>query len=105
MDLKGCSFELAHRNSQASIPFVVSHPGYAFLWNNPAAASVSSSRNRTEWRAQSTLQIDYWVTARDTSATILHHYADATGNAPVMPDWALGYLAVQIVVLEPTAGP
>src|SRR5699024_6630054 len=36
LDLKGSTFELAHRNSQASVPFVVSTAGYGFLWHNPA---------------------------------------------------------------------
>lgn len=91
MDLKGCSFELAHRNSQASIPFVVSSAGYGFLWNNPSIGSATFSLNRTEWFAQSTPQIDYWVTAGGSPADIMHNYADATGHAPVMPDWGLGF--------------
>lgn len=91
MDLKGCSFELAHRNSQASIPFVVSSAGYGFLWNNPSIGSANFSMNRTEWFAQSTPQIDYWVTAGGSPADIMHNYADATGHAPVMPDWGLGF--------------
>ena len=32
MNLKGCNLELAHRNSQASVPFVLSDKGYGFLW-------------------------------------------------------------------------
>lgn len=91
MNLKGCTFELAHRNSQASIPFVVSSAGYGFLWNNPAIGSVSFARNRTQWQAQSTPQIDYWVTAGKSPAAIMHRYADATGHAPVMPEWGLGF--------------
>lgn len=91
MNLKGCTLELAHRNSQASIPFVVSSAGYGFLWNNPAIGSVTFGRNRTQWYAQSTPQIDYWVTAGDAPADIMRHYADATGHAPVMPDWGLGF--------------
>ena len=35
LDLKGLDLELAHRNSQASVPFAVSSLGYGFLWNNP----------------------------------------------------------------------
>lgn len=31
LNLKGCNLELAHRNSQASIPFYVSSLGYGFL--------------------------------------------------------------------------
>lgn len=41
LDVKGCTLELAHRNSQASVPFVVSSRGYGFLWNNPAIGEVT----------------------------------------------------------------
>lgn len=91
MDLKGCSFELAHRNSQASIPFVVSSAGYGFLWNNPAIGTAEFSKNRTSWKAESARQLDYWVTTGKTPAEIERHYADATGHAPVMPEWGLGF--------------
>lgn len=91
MNLKGCSFELAHRNSQASIPFVVSSHGYGFLWNNPAVGAAAFSKNRTEWSARSAQQIDYWVTAGSSPAIIEKQYADATGHAPQMPDWGLGF--------------
>ena len=91
MDLKGCSFELAHRNSQASIPFVVSSAGYGFLWNNPAIGSAEFAKNRTRWVAQSTRQLDYWVTVGDEPKDIERQYADATGHAPAMPEWGLGF--------------
>ena len=90
LDLKGCTFELAHRNSQASVPFVVSSKGYGFLWHNPAIGRATFGRNRTEWAAQSTDQIDYWVTA-GTYAQIEAQYADATGHAPAMPEWGMGF--------------
>lgn len=40
LNIKGCELELAQRNSQASVPFVVSNIGYGFLWNNPAIGRV-----------------------------------------------------------------
>ncbi len=91
MDLKGCNLELAHRNSQASIPFYVSSLGYGFLWNNAAIGEVHFGLNTTEWVAQSTKQLDYWITAGDTPAKIEEHYADATGKAPMMPEFGLGF--------------
>ncbi|BDR52338.1 glycosyl hydrolase [Bombiscardovia nodaiensis] len=91
LNLKGCTFELAHRNSQASVPFVVSSAGYGFLWNNPAIGTAVFAKNRTQWTAQSTPQIDYWVTAGNTPAQIVRQYANATGYAPQMPDWGLGF--------------
>ncbi|KFI92627.1 glycosyl hydrolase [Bifidobacterium saguini DSM 23967] len=91
LDLKGCTLELAHRNSQASVPFVVSSAGYGFLWNNPAIGQVDFAANQTRWNARSSRQLDYWVTAGGTPAQIERQYADATGHAPVMPEWGLGF--------------
>ncbi|MCP2267203.1 TIM-barrel domain-containing protein [Promicromonospora thailandica] len=91
IDLKGCTLELAHRNSQASVPFVVSSAGYGMLWHTPAVGRATFGRNGTEWTAESAPQIDYWVTAGDTPAQISRAYADATGHAPVMPERGLGY--------------
>ncbi len=91
LDLKGCTLELAHRNSQASVPFVLSSAGYGFLWHNPAIGQATFAANRTEWSAASTQQLDYWITAGDTPAQIAAAYADATGHVPMMPEYGLGY--------------
>jgi alpha-D-xyloside xylohydrolase len=91
LDLKGSTFELAHRNSQASVPFVMSSAGYGFLWHDPAIGRATFARNRTEWHAESTKQLDYWVTAARTPARISRAYAEATGHAPMMPERGLGF--------------
>ena len=91
LDWKGCTLELAHRNSQASVPFVLSSRGYGFLWHNPAIGSVSFGKNRTTWHAESTKQMDYWVTCGDTPAQISKNYAAATGTVPMMPEYGLGF--------------
>ena len=91
MDLKGCNLELAHRNSQASVPFLISNQGYGFLWNNAAIGEVHFGSNTTEWIAESTKQLDYWVVAGDTPAEIEEAYAGATGKTPMMPEYGLGF--------------
>lgn len=91
MNLKGCNLELAHRNSQASIPFYVSSLGYGFLWHNAAVGEVHFGTNTTEWLARTTKQLDYWVTAGDTPAEIEGHFADAIGKVPMMPEYGLGF--------------
>lgn len=91
MDLKNCNLELGHRNSQASIPFVLSSEGYGMLWHNPANGWVSFGKNRTEWYAGSTKHMDYWITAGDTPAKIEEAYARATGTVPMMPEYGLGF--------------
>lgn len=37
MNLKGADLELAQRNSQATVPFLLSSRGYGLLWNNPGS--------------------------------------------------------------------
>ena len=91
MDLKGCNLELAHRNSQASIPFYISSLGYGFLWNNASIGEVHFGLNTTEWIANSSKQLDYWITAGDTPAQIEEAYVGVTGKAPMMPEYGLGF--------------
>lgn len=91
MDLKGSSLELAHRNSQASIPFYISNIGYGFLWNNAAIGEVHFGTNETQWVAEVTKQLDYWITAGETPAEIEEAYASVTGTAPMMPEYGLGF--------------
>ncbi len=90
LNLKGCELELAQRNSQVNIPFVLSNMGYGFLWNNPAYGYVTMARNYTKWTSEVTSAIDYWITAGDTPSEILKNYTQVTGRAPMMPDFAAG---------------
>ncbi len=91
LDIKHCNLELAHRNSQASVPFVLSSLGYGMLWHNPSIGKVNFGKNTTEWYAESTKQLDYWITAGDTPSEIVERYADATGKPPMMPEYGLGF--------------
>lgn len=90
LDLKGCVLELAQRNSQITIPFAVSSLGYGFLWNNPAVGRASFGKNYTEWTAEATKEMDYWITVGDGPAQIVENYTEVTGRAPVMPSELLG---------------
>lgn len=91
MNLKGTDLELAHRNSQASVPFALSSLGYGFLWNNPAVGRVVFGKNIMSFEAYSAKAVDYWVTAGDTPAEIEEMYAEVTGKVPMMPEYGLGF--------------
>jgi alpha-D-xyloside xylohydrolase len=90
LDLAGTTLELAQRNSQASVPFVVSSHGYGMLWNSPAIGEANFALNGTRWISEAARGIDYWITAGDSPAEILRAYARVTGTPPVMPEFALG---------------
>ncbi len=89
-DLKGCHLELAHRNSQISVPFFLSNQGYGFLWNNPAIGTATFAENVTQWKAFSTKAVDYWVCTGDTPAQIIEKYTEVTGRATPLPESLLG---------------
>ena len=91
LNKKGSVLELAHRNSQSSVPFFVSSRGYGFLWNNPAIGTAAFGTNVTEWSAKSTKKLDYFITAGDTPADIEANYTAATGCTPMMPEYGMGY--------------
>lgn len=90
LDLKGCSLELAQRNSQVSIPFAVSSLGYGFLWNHPGVGRAVFGKNYTEWTADATKEMDYWITVGDKPAEIVENYTKVVGRAPMLPDGLLG---------------
>jgi alpha-D-xyloside xylohydrolase len=91
LNQKGCVIDLIQRNTEVSIPFLVSSRGYGLLWHNPAIGRVELGNTETRWVAEATQQLDYWITAGDALTEILEHYADATGHAPVFPEWAAGF--------------
>jgi alpha-D-xyloside xylohydrolase len=90
LDQKGVVLDLVQRNAEVSIPFLVSSRGYGLLWNNPAVGRVELGQTATRWVADSSRQIDYWVTT-GSPAEIAAQYADATGHAPMFPAWAAGF--------------
>ena len=90
LNLKGNVLELAQRNSQVTVPFLVSSLGYGMLWNNPAVGQVIFANNCTEWTARSTRQMDYWITAGENPKEILRKYTAVTGRAPMFPEDRMG---------------
>ncbi|MFD4548563.1 TIM-barrel domain-containing protein [Streptomyces sp. NPDC058466] len=90
LDHRHMVLDLVQRNGEVSIPFALSSRGYGLLWNLPAVGRVEFAANQTRWVADAAEQIDYWITTAPDPAGILAHYADATGHAPVLPEWALG---------------
>ncbi len=90
LNLKGTMLELAQRNSQISVPFMISSLGYGLLWNNPAVGRVTFARNQTEWVARSTKQMDYWIAAGENPKELLTKYTAVTGRAPMFPEKLMG---------------
>lgn len=91
LNLKGQDLELAQRNSQASIPFLVSSLGYGFLWNNPAIGRAALGNHVMTFEAMASNVLDFWIVVGVSPREILSRYADVTGHCPMMPEYGLGF--------------
>ena len=91
LNQKGCVLDLFHRNTEVSIPFMVSSLGYGFLWNHPGVGRVELGRNETRWVAESAHELDYYMVADESPAALLERYAEVTGKPSEFPDWAAGF--------------
>lgn len=91
LDLMGVDLELAHRNSQASVPFFQSSRGYGFLWNNPAVGRATFGKNIITFESRCTKSLDYWIVAGESPQEIQRAYAAVVGKPPMMPEWGLGF--------------
>ena len=101
LNQKGAVVELVQRNTEVSIPFLVSNLGYGLLWNHPGIGRVELGVTVTRWVSEATRQWDYWITAADDPADLLRQYGEATGRTPDAPRVGLGLLAVQAPLQDP----
>jgi len=91
LNLKGCVLELAQKNTQISIPFLISTRHYGFIWNNPSVGRAELVNNHTMWHAEASRQIDYLIFYGETPGQIVKKYMELTGKPPLLPEWALGF--------------
>ena len=91
LNLKGSDLEMAHRNSQASVPFAVSSLGYGILWNNPGIGRAVFGSNIMSFENYAAKAMDYWFVAGYTPAEIVRAYGKAAGTVPMMPEYGLGF--------------
>jgi alpha-D-xyloside xylohydrolase len=91
LELNGQAFDLVQRNTEVTIPLVLSSLGYAFVWNHPGAGRVEFNDDVSRWTADQAEQLDYVVLWGEDPAALLGAYADLTGHPPVLPAWALGF--------------
>ena len=81
-------------NTEVSVPFLLSSIGYGFAFNVPSQGRVELSSMHTTWVSVASRQVDYLVMASPSETdlfSVLTRLAEATGHAPEMPDFAVGY--------------
>ena len=100
LDQKGVpAMMLEPHDGDITIPVAHSSVGYVFLSNLPSTGSVEYNSTGAFWRHDAVLQVDMWVATTSDSPPhtvspwrqLQSAYADATGHAPVYPNWASGF--------------
>jgi alpha-D-xyloside xylohydrolase len=98
LDLRGHSLECAHDYTAAAgpsvcVPFVVTNKGYALLWDNPSKTRVDFAFNeQTRWTSEVGQRVSFFVILGDTYDQLYEGYRLLTGNVPMLPKSAYGYI-------------
>jgi alpha-D-xyloside xylohydrolase len=96
----GGNVRLAQANMEVGVPVMTSSKGYVLLWDNPAVTSISSSttgetnarQKILRWSSEAGKAIDYYFCYGDgTIDAAMKAYRHLTGDAPLMPEWELGF--------------
>jgi alpha-D-xyloside xylohydrolase len=96
----GGNVRLAQANTDVGIPVITSSKGYMMLWDNPAVTTIStisagdtnSNQKVLRWSSEAGKAIDYYICYGDgTIDAALKAYRHLTGDAPLMPEWFLGF--------------
>ena len=108
-DMESCLEYGKSHGGEVCLPFVLGarpSPGhgtpalaYALLWNMPNYGGVDfagANASEQRWHANSASQTDYWVSVppgggAPAGPALMQSYVDATGHAPLLPEYAAGY--------------
>ncbi len=98
LDRRGHVVRCAHDYNAPSgqsvcVPFVVTNKGYGLLWDNPSRTTVSFGFNdQTTWLSDVGQRVSFFVVAGNTYDEIYAGYRLLTGETPIPPRSAFGYL-------------
>jgi alpha-D-xyloside xylohydrolase len=75
------------------VPFVVTNKGYGLVWDNPSKTTIEPGFNeQTRWTSQVGDRVSFFVIAGDSADEIYAGYRLLTGQTPMLPKAAYGYI-------------
>jgi alpha-D-xyloside xylohydrolase len=98
LDRRGHAVRCAHDyNAPAGpsvcVPFVVTNKGYGLLWDNPGKTTAQFGFNDvTRWTSDVGQRVSFFVIAGKTYDEIYSGYNLLTGDVPMLPKSAYGYI-------------
>jgi alpha-D-xyloside xylohydrolase len=98
LDRRGHVLRCAHDYNAPSgqsvcVPFIVTNKGYGLVWDNPSATTVAFGFNdSTRWTSDVGQRVSFFVIAGKTYDEIYAGYRLLTGDTPMLPKSAYGYI-------------
>jgi len=98
LDRRGHVVRCAHDYNAPSgqsvcVPFVVTNRSYGLLWDNPSRTTVAFGFNdQTSWLSDVGQRVSFFVIAGNTYDEIYTGYRLLTGDTPIPPKSAFGYI-------------
>jgi alpha-D-xyloside xylohydrolase len=98
LDRRGHVVRCAHdydapAGQSVCVPFVVTNKGYGLLWDNPSKTTVAFGFNDvTRWTSDVGQRVSFFVIAGKTYDEIYEGYRLLTGDTPMLPKSAYGYI-------------
>jgi alpha-D-xyloside xylohydrolase len=75
------------------VPFVVTNKGYGIVWDNPSRTTVAFAiGDQTRWTSDVGQRVSFFVIAGKTYDEIYEGYRKLTGDVPMLPKSAYGYI-------------
>jgi alpha-D-xyloside xylohydrolase len=98
LDRRGHAVRCAHdynapAGQSVCVPLVVTNKGYGIVWDNPSATTVAFGFNDvTRWTSDVGQRVSFFVIAGKTYDEIYSGYRLLTGDTPMLPKSAYGYI-------------
>lgn len=98
LDLRGRTIDCRHyydapAGEQVCVPFLVTNKGYAILWDNPAATTVSAGlHNATRFQSQVGERVSFFIITGASADDLYAGYRRLTGTTPLPPKAAFGLI-------------
>ncbi|WP_419810063.1 TIM-barrel domain-containing protein [Sphingomonas sp.] len=98
LDLRGRTIDCRHDYDRPGgeavcVPFMVTDQGYAILWDNPSATTVSPGLlDATHFQSNVGERVSFFVIAGRTADELYAGYARLTGRTPLPPKAAFGLI-------------
>ena len=91
LNLRSTTRELVQVNTQVCVPVILSTNGWGMFWDNASRTIFKDDNTGMSFQSDEGTATNVFVFFGNKLDSIVQQYRKLTGDAPLMPEWALGY--------------